>query len=150
MDINFWSFIKVLIISFLGNLSLNAQNISKIDFRSPLDIPLYISGNFGEIRSNHPHTGIDFRTLGVTGLNVYAVADGYISRIKIEPEGYGYALYITHPNNYVTLYGHLDHFRNDIYLYCKNEEYKEKSYSIDIQVSPDIFPVKRGDIIAWS
>ncbi len=76
-------------------------------FRSPLDIPLQLSGNFGELRPNHFHAGFDFKTQQKEGLNVYAVADGYISRIKISNAGYGKAIYITHPNGYTSVYGHL-------------------------------------------
>ena len=116
----------------------------------PLDIPLKLAGSFGEIRLNHLHSGTDFRTLGITGLNVYAIEEGYVSRIKIEPDGYGKAIYITHPNGYVSLYGHLERFRNDIEKYCKNEQYKQSTYSIDVILKPREISIKKGDFIAWS
>ena len=79
----------------------NAQNQYPKDyFRSPLDIPMKLSGNFGELRPNHFHAGFDFKTDQREGLNVYAAADGFVSRIKISTAGYGKAIYITHPNGF--------------------------------------------------
>ena len=78
--------------SFLFFFS-QAQSYPQDYFRSPLDIPLFLSGNFGELRSNHFHAGIDIKTAGVEGQKIYAVADGYVSRIKVSPYGYGNALY---------------------------------------------------------
>ena len=82
------------------------------DFRSPLDTAIVLAGNFGEIRPNHFHSGLDIRTNSREGLNIYAVADGYVSRVKISATGYGKALYITHPNGYVSVYAHLNGFND--------------------------------------
>ncbi|MBN1186874.1 MAG: M23 family metallopeptidase [Bacteroidales bacterium] len=128
-----------------------AQNKYPQDyFRSPLDIPLYISGNFGEIRSNHFHSGIDIKTQGVEGKNVYAIADGYISRIKIESGGYGRALYITHPNGYVSVYAHLKEFNSTIEAYIKKQQYAQKVHAIDHYPPKGTLPVAKGDVIALS
>jgi hypothetical protein len=126
------------------------QQIGKINFTPPLGIPLFLAGTFGEIRSNHLHTGTDFRTLGITGLNVYAMEEGYISRIKIEPEGYGKAVYITHPGGYVSMYAHLERLRDDLEKCCKKEQYKQNLFSVDIFLKANEFHVKKGDCIAWS
>ena len=93
-------------------------------FRSPLDIPLQLSGNFGELRPNHIHAGFDFKTQQKEGLFVYASADGYVSRIKISEVGYGKAIYITHPNGYTTVYGHLQSGYGEIEKTIKKEQYK--------------------------
>ena len=86
----------------------SAQNQYPKDyFRPPLDIPMQLSGNFGELRPNHFHAGFDFKTNQREGLNVYAVGDGYVSRIKNSTFGYGKAIYINHPNGYTSVYGHL-------------------------------------------
>lgn len=131
--------------------SLFAQNQYPIDyFRSPLDIPLFLSGSFGELRSNHFHTGLDFKTQQKEGWNVYAAADGYISRIKISTYGYGKAIYITHPNGYTTVYGHLSRANGAIEAYIKENHYKQQAYEIEMFPTPDQFPVKKGDIIAFS
>lgn len=131
--------------------SLFAQNQYPADyFRSPLDIPLFLSGSFGELRSNHFHTGLDFKTQQKEGWNVYAAADGYISRIKISTYGYGKAIYITHPNGYTTVYGHLSRANGAIEAYIKDTHYKQQAYEIEMFPTPDQFPIKKGDIIAFS
>jgi len=79
----------------------------KNDFRAPLDIPMQLSGNFGELRPNHFHAGFDLKTNQREGLSVHAIADGYVSRIKISTFGNGKCIYITHPNGYTSVYGHL-------------------------------------------
>ena len=119
-------------------------------FRSPLDIPLQLSGNFGELRPNHIHAGFDFKTQQKEGLFVYAAADGYVSRIKISEVGYGKAIYVTHSNGFTTVYGHLQSGYGEIEKTIKKEQYKAKSYEIDIPLYPNDLVVKKGDIIAFS
>ena len=120
-------------------------------FRSPLDIPIVLSGSFGELRSNHFHSGLDIKTQGKEGLKIYAPADGYVSRIKVQQFGYGKALYITHPNGYTTVYGHLKKFNSKIQEYVKSIQYKKENYSTgNIFPDPEMFLVKKGDIIAFS
>ena len=119
-------------------------------FGSPLDIPLTISGNFGELRSNHFHAGLDFRTKQKEGLNVYAAADGYISRIKISSFGYGKAIYISHPNGYTSVYGHLKQANSVIDQFIRTQHYKQKEFEIDIFPKPTDLLVLKGDFIASS
>jgi hypothetical protein len=129
----------------------SAQNQFPNDFfRSPLDIPMQLSGNFGELRPNHFHAGFDFKTNQKEGLNVYASGDGYISRIKISTAGYGKAIYITHPNGYTTVYGHLQKGVGRIQDKIIELQYNEKSYEIEAFFKPDELPVKKGEIIALS
>jgi hypothetical protein len=119
-------------------------------FRNPLNIPISLSGNFGELRANHYHMGLDLRTNKVENLPVFAAADGYISRIKIEPGGFGRAIYITHPNGYTTLYAHLNNFLPAIDQYVKQRQYALESWNVLLELTPEIFPVKKGDFIAYS
>jgi len=134
---------------FLFSLFSFGQNQYPKDFfRSPLDIPLLLSGNFGELRPNHFHSGFDLKTQKKEGFPVYAVAEGYVSRIKISEYGYGKAIYITHPNGYTSVYGHLQSGFGDIEKYIKKEQYKAKSYEIDITLNPNDLFVKKGDVIA--
>lgn len=119
-------------------------------FRSPLDIPLTISGNFGELRTNHFHAGLDFRTEQREGLNVYAAADGHVSRIKISTFGYGKAIYIAHANGFTTVYGHLKIGNLEIEKYIKSQHYSQKSYEIDVFPAANEIQVKQGDFIALS
>jgi murein DD-endopeptidase MepM/ murein hydrolase activator NlpD len=126
------------------------ENYPQDYFRSPLDIPLLTSGTFGELRTNHFHSGIDFRTQKIEGLPVYAAADGYVSRIKISTYGYGKAIYITHPNGFTTVYGHLLKATPTIEDYIKKKHYKEKSFEIDVFPIIEELKVKKGDVIAFS
>lgn len=126
------------------------NNYPKDYFKSPLDIPLYLSGSFGELRNNHFHTGLDFKTQQKEGLNVYASADGYISRIKISTFGYGKAIYITHPNGFTTVYGHLKKASGRIEAFIRENHYKEETYEIEMFPGPDELLVKQGEIIALS
>lgn len=120
-------------------------------FRQPLDIvPPALAGSFGEIRGNHFHSGIDFRTNQREGYPVYAVADGYISRIRIQNSGFGQALYINHPNGFTSVYGHVQRFAPKIASIAKNLEYEKKSFEIDEFPNEFLIPVRKGEIIAWS
>jgi len=101
-------------------------------YRWPLDLPISISGNFGELRNNHFHSGLDIRTDGKEGFPVHAVADGYVSRIKISPFGYGKALYVTHNNGVVSVYAHLQSFCDTLEQYIRTQQYKEKSFEIEL------------------
>ena len=119
-------------------------------FRSPLNIPILLSGNFGELRPNHYHMGLDLKTLARENLPVHAAADGFISRIKIEPAGFGRAIYITHPNGFTTLYAHLNNFNPQLEAWVKEQQYKQETWNLLLELSPDQFPVKKGDFIAYS
>lgn len=134
---------------FISNIIL-AQAADRDYFRSPVDIPILLSGNFGELRSNHFHSGIDIKTQGKVGLPVYSAADGEISRIKISPYGFGLALYINHPNGQTTVYGHLLSFRKDIQEYARKFQYEKESFAVDLTVPEGTFSVKKGEQIALS
>lgn len=142
---------KILIVlcCLTGVLS-KSQEFSNDYFRSPLDIPLYLSGNFGELRTNHYHSGIDIKTQGVVGKGVYATADGWVSRVKVSPYGYGNAIYIEHPNGYTTVYGHLHKFSNRIDSVVKSFQYAQESFDIDEYLESNVLAVKKGEIIALS
>ena len=133
-------------------LSINIVHGQKADsiFRRPLDIPVLLSGTFAELRANHLHSGIDFRTQGVTGHKVFASEKGYVSRISVSPFGYGNALYLTHPNGYTTVYGHLEVFNEVIAAYVKQQQYNQEKFTVNLFPDPLLFPVERGDVIALS
>ncbi len=126
------------------------QNVPQGYFGSPLDIPLQLSGNFGELRTNHFHAGIDIKTQQREGLKVFAAAEGYVSRIKVSPVGYGYALYIDHPNGYTTVYGHLKSYSPKIDAYVKTQQYKLESFSVDLFPEPTALPLFKGELIGLS
>jgi hypothetical protein len=116
----------------------------------PVDIPIFLAGNFGEPRANHFHSGIDIKTNGATGIPVRSVSDGYVSRIKVEPGGYGKALYIRHPNGYTSLYGHLLSYNDQISQYVKSEQYRRESFAVDLFPDPSLLVVRKGQIVALS
>ncbi|MCD8193123.1 MAG: M23 family metallopeptidase [Tannerellaceae bacterium] len=120
------------------------------ELQNPFDFPILLSGNFGELRSNHFHAGIDFKTQGVEGKPMRAVADGFISRISVSPWGYGNALYITHPDGTTTVYGHLQKFADEIAGYVKEKQYEEESFTVNLTVPADRFPVQKGQVVALS
>jgi hypothetical protein len=129
---------------------LNIHNYPQDYFRNPLDIPIFLAGNFGECRPGHFHSGVDIKTEGKENQPVHAAADGYISRIKMEKGGFGHAIYITHPNGYTTLYAHLNDFAPAIQKFVRSQQYEKERWDVDLQLSPEQFPVKKGQQIAWS
>jgi murein DD-endopeptidase MepM/ murein hydrolase activator NlpD len=134
----------------LPGTSRSQSKYPKNYFRSPVDFPIMLAGGFADIRMNHFHSGIDVRTGGEEGKPVYAIADGYVSRINISSGGFGKAIYITHPNGYTSLYGHLKKLNGAIGQWMKEQQYKKESFDLDIPVDPGVLKVKKGDIIAYS
>lgn len=127
-----------------------AQEAPLTPFTSPFDFPLYLSANFGELRSNHFHGGIDIKTGNVTGKPVYNIADGYISRVTVSPGGYGNALYVVHDNGYTSVYGHLEDFSPAVAAFVEKYQYEHETFAVDLPFDSLRFPVKQGDRIARS
>ena len=126
------------------------NNFPKDYFSTPLDIPMQLSGNFGELRPNHFHAGFDFKTQQKEGLKVYASAEGYVSRIKISTFGNGKTIYITHPNGYTSVYAHLQKAVGPIQNFITTTHYKEQSFEIEMYLKPGEIPIKKGEWIAIS
>ena len=116
----------------------------------PLDIPLVLSGTFAELRGNHFHGGIDIKTQGRSGLKVFSVADGYISRIAVSPYGYGNALYIRHPEGYTSVYGHLNAFAPEIEQWVEDQFRDRSKNDGNLYPSAEQFPVSKGEFVAFS
>jgi len=142
--------VLMLVLLFSMNGLAYTQKYSEINFIPPINIPLKLSGSFGELRSNHFHSGIDIKTGEMEGLSVFSIADGYISRIKIQSGGYGKALYITHPSGFVSVYAHLSKYKSEFEEYVIQRQYEQNSYEINIFPNRDLFPVKQGEIIAYT
>lgn len=119
-------------------------------FQLPMHDDIYLAGTFGELRSNHFHTGVDIRTDGVEGKEVYAAAKGYVCRINVSQSGYGNALYISHPNGYTTVYAHLQHFSKDIQFYIRKHQYANQSFEVELYPEKGLIAVEQGDLIAYS
>ncbi|MDG1313360.1 MAG: M23 family metallopeptidase [Schleiferiaceae bacterium] len=116
----------------------------------PLDIPLVLSGTFAELRGNHFHGGIDIKTQGRSGLKIYSVAAGYVSRIAVNPYGYGNALYLRHPEGYTTVYGHLNAFYPELEAWVEEQLRDRSKNDGNLYPSPEQFKVTRGQLVAFS
>ena len=139
------------LIFFFSASSFSQEKYPTNYFRSPLDIPIVLSGTFGELRSNHFHSGVDIKTQGKEGFKVYAAADGYVSRIKISQYGFGKAIYVTHLNGYTTVYAHLSAYTDKIEKFVKSIQYKKERYSTgNIFLKDGRFSIKKGEVIAFS
>ena len=119
-------------------------------YPDPVKIPIYLSATFGELRNNAFHAGVDIKTNGKTGYRVYAVADGYVSRIGVSPYGYGNVVYVTHNDGYMSVYAHLDSFNNKISKYVKSKQMASKSFAQNLFLEKDEMPVKVGDVLGYS
>ena len=157
MEKNYWiSKLNRTYILLLFSLISTAGNAQYQDLQGYYQFPIrpglqnYLSGSMGELRSTHFHGGIDIKTSGVSGLPVYAAADGYVSRIKVTTGGYGHALYIKHPNGTTTVYAHLQELNEPLQRYLIRRQYNSKSFTVDLFPGKSEFPIKKGEIIALS
>ena len=143
--------IAILLITILAYASASAKSYSPSDFIFPVeDVEGLFSANFGELRPDHYHSGVDIKTNGVEGKRIVAVADGYISRISMSPYGFGLALYLTHRNGTTSVYGHLSRFAPAVAKYVERERYRTKAHTVNLFCGPNTFPVKQGEVIAYS
>ena len=137
------------IISFLFVLISSQTEAQRLS--NPFDFPMQLSGGFCDLRANHYHAGIDFRTKSSEGHAMHAVLRGYISRVSVSPWGYGLAIYVTHPDDsLITVYGHLQRYTYRIAELVKKKQYEKESYTVDIQFEPGALPVKQGNLIGYS
>lgn len=130
------------------SVALPAQEKPENPFISPFDFPLLLSGNFGELRANHFHGGVDFKTQGVVGKPIRCIADGYISRVTVTPGGYGQAVYITHNNGYTSVHGHLHRFMTEVEQVVEAYQYEHETFAVDLTFGPEQFPLKQGEVFA--
>ncbi|KYG81201.1 hypothetical protein AWW67_07535 [Roseivirga seohaensis] len=110
----------------------------------------YLAGNMGELRASHFHAGLDIKTNGVEGLNVYAAAEGYVSRIAVSTGGYGNAVYVVHPNGTTTVYAHLQRFNDELAKYVLESQYKQKSFTVNLFPDRGRFKLKKGEVLGYS
>ena len=141
---------RLILIAFTHLLVTQLAGQAESGFHPPLKIPMFLSGNFGEIRTYHLHSGIDIKTQGRIGHQVFSVDAGYVSRIKVQANGYGKSIYVTHPSGYTSVYGHLDRYRDDIAAYVKKIQYARKSHGIDLYLDAATFPLQKGEFMAYS
>ena len=139
--------VKFLITLMLVSNFLLAQDKSFPQYPSPVKIPISLSATFAELRSNAFHAGVDIRTQGVEGKEVFAVADGYVSRIGVSPVGYGKVIYITHNDGFTSVYAHLSKFNKNITDFVRKKQYEDESFSQNIILDKNQFPIKKGDYL---
>ena len=140
---------SLMLMALMGVLpGVQAQEKPENPFVSPFDFPLLLSGNFGELRANHFHGGVDFKTQGVVGKPIRCIADGYISRVTVTPGGYGQAVYITHDNGYTSVHGHLHKFMTEMEQVVEAYQYEHETFAVDLTFGPDRFPLKQGEVFA--
>ena len=120
------------------------------NFHKPLSIPLNIGAYFGDLRPNHFHMGIDYRTNGIEGLNLHAISDGYIARVRVTPYGYGKVVYINHPNGITSVYAHCSSFIGKLDSLVTARKTSNKTNEIELYLNPQDIPVKRGEVFALS
>ncbi len=137
----------ILIISLAGHAQ---DNIPTDYFNNPLNIPIILAGDFGELRGSHFHSGLDIKTQHRQGIPVHASGSGTVSRIKIQRYGYGKAMYVQHPNGYTSVYAHLSRFSPEIEAYVKAQQYEQETYDIELYPKPGELKVDQGGIIAFS
>ncbi|MDG1192105.1 MAG: M23 family metallopeptidase [Flavobacteriaceae bacterium] len=134
----------------LASLSLISFGQTQSDWVAPVDIPVQLSGTFGEFRNNHFHAGLDIRTQGRQGLTVKSVQSGWVRRVRISVSGYGKALYIDHPDGTTSVYAHLKKFAPKIEAYVKEKQYQKESFTIQLFPKINELSVEAGEIIGYS
>jgi len=143
------AFSKLLVVIILTTFS-QIIKCQTTGFYNPIALPPSISGSFGEIRSDHFHSGVDFRTNGKTGFRVYSSEKGYVSRIKVSAVGFGKTVYIDHPNGFTTVYAHLDGFSKKITQYVENAQYSLRSFEVELFPEKNEILIEKGEIIGFS
>ncbi|TLP80626.1 M23 family metallopeptidase [Maribacter sp. ACAM166] len=139
----------VLLLLFCSAL-FGQEEYPKDAFNPPMDIPIILAGTFGELRSNHFHSGVDIKTQQREGIPVLSIGDGTITRIKVSLWGYGKVLYIAHPNGYTSVYGHLQKFSPSVEAYIKKLQYHKKSFEVEVFPDYGELKVEKGELIAYS
>lgn len=145
-----WTFSRYIYCLFIIGVANVCMTVSAQEkpFISPFDFPLLLSGNFGELRANHFHGGVDFKTQGVVGKPIRCIADGYVSRVTVTSGGYGQAVYITHDNGYTSVHGHLLKFADEIEKVVEAYQYEHETFVVDLNFPAEQFPLKQGDVFA--
>ena len=142
--------IKGIYCIFVNCLVLIPLNVNAQEMIRPIQRTILLSGNFGELRATHFHSGIDIRTGGVEGLPVVCVKEGRLARVRVSPVGYGQALYVEHADGTTTVYGHLQRFIPRIASVVRELQYQNESFELDADVTSQNLHFKQGDTIAFS
>lgn len=142
---HWWFWGSLFVLSVLGLGFLNNEN-----YRFPLDDYRALSGTFGELRTNHFHSGIDVKVGGKVGIPIRAIQDGYVYRIKVSPYGFGNAIYLRHADGRFSVYAHLSRFNRSLESYTYQRQYGSKKYAQELYLRKDEIAVQRGEVIGYS
>ena len=140
---------KVQLLLVLGCFLMDFSQ-AQVNFAFPIDTPHVLSGTFGELRSNHYHSGLDFKTDGKEGRTVKAAAAGWVSRIKMSALGFGNVIYLDHPSGHTTIYAHLHHFHPELIKYMDSAQYAAESFEMELFPDSGRFSFSPGDGIGVS
>ena len=140
----------ILLANFFFTSFSFAQDNETPNYHSPLGIPHVLASNFGELRPNHFHMGIDFKTNARIGYNLYAIEDGFVSRIKVSPYGYGKAIYIDHPNGVTSVYAHCSEFKGQLDSIVRHTQHNNQDFEVEIFPKKNEIQIEKGQIIAIS
>ena len=138
---------KLLVFFLFYVFDLLSQTDKYPQYPDPVNIPISLSATFAELRNNAFHAGVDIRTQGVEGKEVFAVADGYVSRIGVSPYGYGKVIYITHNDGFTSVYAHMSKFNQKLTDFVRGKQYETESFAQNIILKENQFPVKKGDYL---
>lgn len=130
--------------------TISLCSIAQTNYHPPLDIPLVLASNFGELRPNHFHMGLDFKTNGVIGLKLYSIEDGFVKRVVVSPYGYGKVVHIQHPDGNTSVYAHCNEFQGKLKEFVDAKIIALRSNQVDLELSPTDVPLKRGEVFALS
>lgn len=119
-------------------------------YHPPLKIPLILAGNFGELRPNHFHMGVDFKTQGKEGFELHSITDGYVSRVKVSTVGYGKVVYINHKNGKTSVYAHCSKFTGKLDSIVRAEQYRTQNFEVELFPEPGEIQLKKGEVFALS
>lgn len=144
------NFRTLFLLFFVSTFRFYYAQYNGLGFIYPIDREVVVTGNYGEIRPNHFHAGLDFSTDPISNLPIKSVADGYVSRIKISSGGYGRVLYITHANGYVTVYAHQKKYAEKMDAYVRKKQIEQKKNELELFPTPEELPVKKGEVIGYS
>ena len=138
-----------MILALWFSFALYAQDDAD-PYHIPVDIPVFLSGTFGELRGSHFHAGIDIKTQGREGIPIRAVKEGYVARIRVATSGYGKAVYVAHPDGKTSVYAHLRNFSPKITALVRQKQYEKESFPVELFLDPETLPIDANEIIAYS
>ena len=120
------------------------------DYIWPTNASNTITAFFGEERPQRYHAGIDIRTYGKNGFEIYAIEDGYIEKIKTDYKGYGNTIYLKLKDGNTAVYAHLEKFYPELESIVKILKKQYNTPIINHTFKKQEFAVQKGQIIGFT